>query len=196
MDVETIDILRFMGKAHLIIEHEGVNYVALKPISDQIGLSWRRQKRVVTEEEGAILYGTKRISGPKIALLGGHMAPQNEVHIRLDRVAIYLARINTAKVRAQGNIAAANLLLNLQIEWAQALHDYETKGEARKRDELRVLDQHRKNLLAYNTLLKTLQGTEEPRYRRALAAGVEKMAEISGLPVELDLFDSTQNTNH
>nr|WP_314233370.1 hypothetical protein [uncultured Moraxella sp.] len=56
----------------------------------------------------------------------------NMVCIRLDRVTMYLARVNTARLRSNGNISSADYLLSLQQEWANALHSYETYGVAVK----------------------------------------------------------------
>ena len=52
--------------------------------------------------------------------------------IRLERVYIYLARVNTAQMRSHGKEDAADWLLAMQKEWASALYQYETHGIAVK----------------------------------------------------------------
>ena len=52
--------------------------------------------------------------------------------IRLDRVHMFLARVNTSILRAKGKEDAANWLLTMQKEWASALYAYETHGIAIK----------------------------------------------------------------
>ena len=59
-------------------------------------------------------------------------ADKKPLFIRLDRVHLYLARVQTAQMRANGNVAAADRLLALQQEWAGALYQYEMHGIAVK----------------------------------------------------------------
>ena len=46
---------------------------------------------------------------------------------------MFLARISTANMRSKGNEDGAAAVLALQIEWAEALHAYETHGMAIKK---------------------------------------------------------------
>ena len=189
MKIETIDVFRFMDVTHLVTEHEGVQYLALKPLVDQIGLDWRNQKRAVLSEDGAILYGAKRISATQSQVQGVLAPPKEAVFVRLDRVLMYLARISTNQLKARGNHKAAEIILSLQLEWAQALHDYETKGLAVKAENLRIRDQRRKEYLALTTMVKAKNSTENIGERRALTAGIKGIASDLGIPVESDLFD-------
>nr|DAK86014.1 MAG TPA: hypothetical protein [Herelleviridae sp.] len=52
--------------------------------------------------------------------------------LRLDRVHMYLARVNTSILRAKGKAEAADWLLAMQKEWAGALYQYEMHGIAVK----------------------------------------------------------------
>ena len=149
------EIVNFHGLSLFVYSTESQNYIPIKPITDLVGIDWRNVKRSITQGDNSILYGTKRIFTTKIDNLGGGITPQTALNsaiqtdieqkneqneqltdllcIQLDRVQMFLARINTSKVRSQGNIHAADYILKLQMEWAQVLHDYETHGIAVKR---------------------------------------------------------------
>jgi len=189
MSLETIDVFRFMGVTHFVSEHEGTQYLALKPLVDQIGLDWRTQKRSVLDADEAILYGTRRIASPENAVQGGISPPKDGLFIRIDRVSIYLARISVNRVRANGNIEAAEFLLALQLEWADALHNYETRGVAVKAGHFRQRDQRRKEFLTFATLIKTRSSTANKGERQALTAAIKETAADLKLPVAGDLFD-------
>lgn len=129
---ELANIMPFYGINLVVVKFDGAYYVPLKPIVDLIGLDWRTAKNTVFSGDNAILYATKRLLPPQIASGGGDMPPQEAVYIALDRVYMYLAKTNTSKIKQQGNILAAEYLLNLQIEWAKAIFQYETTGIAIK----------------------------------------------------------------
>lgn len=63
---------------------------------------------------------------------GEKSALTKHLFIRLDRVHLYLARVNTSRLRANGKEDAADYLLALQQEWGEALYHYETHGIAIK----------------------------------------------------------------
>jgi len=93
---------------------------------------------------------------------------------------MFLARISTTQMRIHGNVAAADALLALQIEWAGVLHDYETKGVAVKKGRYTELSE----LLKMRRLCNSLQE------RHALTQEIAKgFAEI-GQPLPEDLQGS------
>jgi hypothetical protein len=129
-----------------------LQYIPIRPIIDLIGTDWRTARKSLINGDNADLFGTTSLLVAKIDNSGGgtleiggistrldNQSDANNIQkddlieilcIRLDRVHMYLARVNTSKLRVHGNIKSANYLLNLQHEWADALHDYETHGIA------------------------------------------------------------------
>lgn len=139
MSIKVKTLIDFHGVNLWVIEHDSIEYVPMKPLSDMAGVDWRTTKRTAIHEENAILYGSKLLSPPIFACQGGASptpsgASDQVLCIRLDRAAMYLARINVRQMKSQGNVEAAERLLGLQVEWAQALHQYETHGVAMKRN--------------------------------------------------------------
>lgn len=145
-------IVSFHGMNLFVYAINGDEYVPAKSIVDVIGIDWRNTKRNLDQDDNHKLYGVMRINTLKIDNLGGLKTPQTPLKvdsneslgqkindnsqfndllcIRLERVQIFLARTNTSRIRANGNISGADYLLKLQHEWADALHDYETHGIA------------------------------------------------------------------
>jgi hypothetical protein len=134
LQTQAVNFIRFHGLTLLVVEHEGVEYVPLKPLSDLAGIDWRNTKRAAFEPDNVTLLGVRSLNPPVFAAPGGDITPTPEaIYIRLDRARMYLARINTARMRAHGKEEAAELLLQLQVEWAEALHAYESHGIAVKK---------------------------------------------------------------
>ena len=140
------DIIYFHGVTLPIITFNKVKYIPAKCLTDLAGIDWRTAKRSLLVEENVLLYAVKQFKSPVFAAQGGSPTTQEEVvHIQFDRAYLYLARINTRIMKARGNVNAAEKLLQLQIEWAKVLHDYETHGVAIKNksqnNELMQMDQ-------------------------------------------------------
>ena len=134
---QPVNFIRFHGLTLLVVENGGVEYTEARPLCDLAGMLWSSARRTLLAADNAVLYGTKTLTPPQIGGSRGTSTPQKDhewsenggvVHIRLDRARIFLARINTSHMKAKGNVAAAEELLNLQIEWAE-----ETKGDADRR---------------------------------------------------------------
>lgn len=179
------DIIYFHGVTLQVISYENIHYVPAKPISDLAGNHWRTAKKTMIEGDNAILYGTKQIQLREFAAQGGASTTLTDMLcIRLDRIYIYFARISTNQMKAQGNIDAANALLNLQIEWAKVLHDYETKGIATK-------DKNKTDTAELMNLMKLRQMASSVEKQAFTQLLHQKMAEL-GLPIsqqQLDLLD-------
>lgn len=162
---QVVGIINFHGTTLWVVEQAGVEFVYAKCLSDLAGIDWRRAKKTIQDGDNAILYGTTWLEHPNFASQGGPRSPRVDgIYIRLDRARMYLARIQTSQVRAQGNVDAAEALLALQIEWAKVLHEYETNGFSRKDARLDSRRQEERNLAV---LVKT---------RREVAAGEERAA--------------------
>jgi hypothetical protein len=116
-----------------VIECEdGFQRVPLKPISDQVGLDWRSQKRKIidntylTARFGLVLGET---SLPQMTDLG---LKRDQYLIRIDRVTAFLNSLNPERIRSKGNQEAADWLESKHEEWDDALHSYEENGFAAK----------------------------------------------------------------
>lgn len=111
---------------------QGVDFVPLKPICDLFGLKWETQRLKVSGEFYAEYLGVCTLKGwvatPHKGGSSGEI--QEQTCIRLDRVAAFMMTINLDRVRANGNESGATFLLAKLTEWADALHDYETFGNA------------------------------------------------------------------
>ena len=141
------------------------------------GIHWKSAKVTLKSGDNAVLYGTTSLLPPKIDGVGSASTPQNEVvYIRLDRSRIFLARVSTAQMRAQGNVVAAETLLALQIEWAEALHSYETNGIAVKRG-------RREDLGDLGLLYKLRGMAETPEERAALSRQIADHHNEMGYPL-------------
>ncbi len=147
-------VISFHGTHMMVYSYQDRDYVPAKAVSDIAGIDWRNTKKSISEGDNQHLYGVIRLSMSKIDNLGGDITPQADQNsidligvdtennknsllmdvlcLRLDRVQMFLARVNTSRLRSHGNIEAADYLLSLQTEWAQALHSYETHGIAIK----------------------------------------------------------------
>ena len=185
--------------------HNGQPYVVMRALVTAMGLDWRswKSQRVGIETgDNAILYGSRRLISPVFnAVLGGLKPSTNtatdagdpekvtqnqpsdptsrtDLCIRLDRAQMFLARVNTNRVRSNGNIDAANYLLALQIEWAQALDAYQLHGVAVKQ-EVRV------ELKTLGDLLKMREQAtqyEKPGLTKLIANAMREL----GCTVEID----------
>lgn len=118
--------IEYAGLTLPVVKNEqGVEVVPLKPISELFGLNWPRQHSKMQEEWISEFLG--------VCVLHMQYAGEQKrqmVCIRLDRVAAYLLSLNPAKIRSAGNESGAAFLKAKLIEWADALHDYETLGSA------------------------------------------------------------------
>lgn len=131
---QVVGFIRFHGLTLISVEHDGQEYIPVKPLSDLACIDWKGSKRTLFREDNALLYGTTELLPPAIASEREPRSPQKPVvYIILSRARMFLARISTSQMKAQGNVEAAEMLLRLQIEWAEAIHKYETEGVAYKK---------------------------------------------------------------
>lgn len=192
-----VNFIHFHGITLLVVQHEGIEYVNAKVLNDLIGLNWRRIKETIQGGDNAVLYGTTRLITPNFEELeaprglqtptseGGtegqateKQSPRGTLHIRLDRSRMFLARVNTNAMRVNNNVAAADALLALQIEWADALHNYETHGVAAKAN-VRATQQQLMGLMKARTLAK-------PTEQAAFTALIAQLLTELGQPIATD----------
>jgi len=185
MNTETTpSVARFVNTIRfydLILPVQAVNtldYLPLKPLNDFIGMDWRTTKDTIQSGDNAKLLEPLWLPPVCIAVGGGLMPPSKAVlHIRLDRAHMYLARINTDRVRVNGNVHAADFLLALQLEWAKALHAYETHGIAVKPGRAQVLRE-------LHHMIRSRERLRDPGERAALTALIHEELAAMGLPAE------------
>jgi hypothetical protein len=151
ISTQPVNFIRFHGLTLLVVENGGIEYINAKALSDLIGLAWRKTRETIQSGDNVILYGTRRLAHPVFDALRDQRVSQKDsseqeegdtktentalrgdLYLQLQRARMFLARVNTNQVRAQGNASAADFLLALQMEWARALHAYETDGIAVK----------------------------------------------------------------
>jgi hypothetical protein len=182
----------------LVVDNGGIRYVAAKPINDLLGLAWRQTRDTIREGDNLELYGTRQLVPLNFDVLpegkvsktpvsteadGGEEtengASRAAYFIRLDAVYLFMARVNTSKVRAAGNVSTADFLLELQKEWRQVLYAYETDGVAIKRG-------HKDGITELASLYKLRTLAESPAERASLNALIrDSFAEI-GQPLPVD----------
>lgn len=175
-------LIRFHGLLLWVLEHDGADYVQAKPLADLAGIDWRRAKSTLQDADNAVLSAVKWLQPPVFASEAGLKtpAPKPVLCLRLDRARMYLARIQTSRMRANGNITGADLLLALQEEWAQALHDYETHGVAIKRGRADLRRQEEASLIA---LSKAMHAATDAGMKAAFTAMVRDKLAALGYPV-------------
>lgn len=129
-----VNFIRFHGLTLLVVDNEGIEYLDPRQLCELAGMQWKGARRNLQEGDNVVLYGSKLLQRPVFDADGTSRCPGNEaLYIRLDRSRMFMARINTNQMRSHGNAEAAEWLLNLQIEWANALHSYESNGIAVKK---------------------------------------------------------------
>lgn len=110
--------VQFHGQAIITAMAAGVVYVAMKPIVDNLGMSWTSQHRKLLNS--CDKYGYAHMSTPS---KGGI---QKMLCIPLRKLNGWLFSINPSKVRAD----IRDKLIAYQEECFTVLHDYWTKGSA------------------------------------------------------------------
>ncbi|QQU05978.1 hypothetical protein I6I87_07645 [Moraxella osloensis] len=196
-------IIQFHGLYLIVRKYQNTEYVTLKPIVEAIGIDWRNVKRNLENEDNQKLYGAIALLSPTTDNFGGHMTQKASVEttsntnfeqkneqkaqfsedfcIRLDRVHMFLARVNTAKVRSAGNEQVADYLLALQQEWADALHSYETYGVA-------VKNSFNENTKQLKTLVDILSKLTDSQQKAIISKQIDYALGLQR-PIENDLFN-------
>lgn len=113
----TVEVM-FKGDVLTTIINDGVEYVAMKPIVESIGLDWASQTVKLNKDRGK--YGCCDIAIPS---RGGI---QSMLCIPLRKLNGWLFSINPSRVKA----SIRGKLIEYQEECFAALHDYWTKGVA------------------------------------------------------------------
>lgn len=159
-------------------DEEGRDVVPLKPISDVFGLDWERQRVKAWDKYSVQFFGTCTQQ-----MLGADQR-REMVCIRVDRVAAWLFRLNPNSVRAVGNEVGADFLIQKHEEWADLLHEY----ESRKGGLLQSAGRDRAvNLRLFLAVLREKRVTESAADRMALASVAGTIAAELGVSYQPDL---------
>lgn len=162
------------------LDEDGREVVPLKPISDVFGLEWERQRKRAQEDYPSRFLGTCTV----------HMYCAGQVRdmacIRLDRVAAWMFQINPERVRAAGNEVGADFLIQKHEEWADLIHQYETrKGgmlQAASRDKAL-------HIRLFLSVLRAKRDVSNPAERNALARHAAALSAAAGVSYQPDLLE-------
>ncbi len=142
-----VDLINFYQMPMLVIEYNNEQYIKLRPVVEMLELVWKRARENVLTDENKALFGVKTLNIvptdvylSEQALNSAPYGAENQgskgdIYILLNRVHLYLARVQTAQMRANGNETGADRLLTLQKEWGDTLYRYETTGVAIKKSQ-------------------------------------------------------------
>ncbi|WP_028968021.1 phage antirepressor N-terminal domain-containing protein [Spongiibacter tropicus] len=149
---------------------DGHDRVPLKPICDQIGIQWKRQKTKLLNDS----YLTERfgmtLGVPRYPQMDEKPVEREQYLIRLDRVTSFLNTLSPRNINAQGNLESAEWLKSKHEEWDGALHAYETQGIAVKAG----------NGSSIVNVLAKIDGIKNPKLRQV---AIEKANAAYGLDI-------------
>lgn len=177
------------------IEIDGIHYVSARAIGDVFNLDWRTQKRQLSDPDSVVLYGVIDISAPEMAVIvspdsrySGRSDRADTIFVRMDRAMMFIARVSTANMRAKGNHEGAEAVLQKQIEFARALHEYESFGIAVKYG---VADQRRKGQCVMLAAIRVKNQTQGQPERKLIEGMLAQQAAEYGLSYQPDLLDAS-----
>lgn len=188
--------LVILGREIRTIEVNGTHYVSARGTTSVFDLDWRRQKQHLLEEDSVILYGVIDISAPEyadiVSISSGYLSRsdrEDTIFMRIDRAMMFIARVSTYRLRANGNHDGADAILSKQIEFAQALHDYETFGIAVNKNHWGQSEVLRKQRLAVVALINAKNKASDKADRQLLESMIRTAADECNAPYQPDLVD-------
>lgn len=189
--------LVILGREIRTIEVNGTHYVSARGVTSVFDLNWRKQKQRLLVKDSVILYGVIDISAPEyadIVTLGSGYLSRSDMDdtlfMRMDRAMMYIARVSTAQMRVNGkNESGADAILSKQIEFAQALHDYETFGIAINKNHWGQSEVLRKQRLAVVALINAKNKASDKADRQLLETMIRTAADECNAPYQPDLVD-------
>ena len=104
-----------------VITDGGVDYVDPRPICELCHLNWAMLQVALRTDDNLVLYGSKLLASPNMPFderPKGSDKPST--FIRLDRLKLFLLRVDTDRMRWRGNVIQAECLLDDQIAWGLA----------------------------------------------------------------------------
>jgi hypothetical protein len=95
-------------------------------------------------------------------------------------------QINPERVRANGNEAGADFLIQKHEEWADLIHQYET----RKGGMLQAVTREKAiNIRLFLSVLRAQREVSDPIARQALASHAADLSAAAGVPYQPDLIE-------
>lgn len=181
-DIKEIkDLFRFHGITLPIVEHNGQDFIPIKPLIDLVGLAWRTTKRRLQKPTKQEFHAFCQLKIANLDGLEGLKASENYC-ITLESVQYFLVQINLDRLESNDKPDVAEYLKKLHKEWMSALHSYETNGVAIKSEQ----KSHLKDLFS---LRKSAIGEEKEQLTRLIRVELAKFSDID----VADLIDPQQN---
>lgn len=202
--MEMHGVIKFQGIPHPTWKMNNDQYLSLRELSDQIGLTWHRQKHTLLNPENIEFYGLMQIDGDKCVTAtptkeqidtdsttpvsqknpetGVFVSPfvhKDTLLIRLDSVHMYLARLSIRNIASKGNLGAVQWLKTLQEEWKLVLFAYETTKE-----EVGKIRSH--SISNLSKLIYAKAKTDDPIERAALSQLFLDEAKELGVAIQDD----------
>jgi hypothetical protein len=115
-----IEKVQFYGNEIMVIENDNQKYVAMKPIVEALGLSWRDQQRII--ESDPVLSSVKGVA----PLTGNDGKIYNMVCLPLEYLNGWLFKVPASRYKGKKREA----IIRYQKECYNALYDYFHKGAA------------------------------------------------------------------
>lgn len=168
MGYPVITEIEFNGDKLTTVREGGVEYVAMKPVIEAIGLDWKSQHRKLIAQKGK--YGCGHMTMPS---RGG---VQEMLCIPIRKLNGWLFSINPAKVRAD----IRDKLIQYQEECFAVLHDYWTKGVAinpRKQSIMEELNQACADM-KHDKRIASMFGTGLNEWKSVKAGHVSKIKSL------------------
>jgi len=208
--LKLVDLFHFMGFPHAIykFEEDDELYLQSKGLVDQVSLDWKSQRLKLLDGDNRILFGVKNfISIPdsdgvnpvkndvlppsrgrqrlKNKPKASFLMPKEGVYQRLNRVQLWIARLSTSQMRALGNSKAADEIFELQDEWGDALHSYETHGLAIKDSKAQAMS---RDMRLFTDLLKNKSKVQTPAELAIYETGMNHLTKSLDAEVHGDLL--------
>ena len=121
---QDLRVVKFHGDEIVTFESDGIHYVAMRRIVENMGLDWARQSVKLAGGKGKF----NCCHMPTVGLDG---KPRGMLAMPVEKMQLWLASINPNKIRDEAVRAKVE---RYQSESAIALHDYWTKGIAIRGD--------------------------------------------------------------
>ncbi len=120
----------FKGDILATVENNGIEYVALRPVVENIGLSWASQSVKLNNQKG-------KFNCCDIETVAADGKIRSQMCIPLKKLNGWLFSINPNKVKE----SIRDKLIAYQEECFAALHDYWTKGVALNPRKVNIMDE-------------------------------------------------------
>ena len=179
--------INYSGMQLPIVKNEfGDDCTPLKPIVDLLGIQWERQRKRINESA----HLSKFLGVCTVRMYCASGQKREKTCILLSRVAAFIMSINPDRVRANGNVDAADFLEEKLKEWADALHDYEKLGVAFNMAHSRNQEAAGRQFMRVAKLLKIKSQLPELSERRLMDSMITKAADGLGIAYQPDLLDT------